>query len=271
MQSVAARQLLPEVNVLLDRDKLSDFSSIEPVRCLLNGWFLHGSKWPPSSSIDPLLTSFHVSSSSGAKAVISKEESVKWLKRHGPVGCRSENTVKFLEKLGISCYFSGCLTLTLERPLVERCNKIVWVDVSPPWWWTWGNIPEGTDSVFEYVTHRCVPWLDSSFKYERCRHLLELYAGAKLVVTSRLHVALPCVAFGTPVVFVMPDYEPDRVAPYLHLMSYCVTSKDFKDGKAAIDWNSPKPPGCVAELRDGLLHTVRQWTGTGAMASSAPR
>ena len=30
---------------------------------------------------------------------------------------------------------------------------------------------------------------------------LTLYARAKVVVTSRIHVALPCVAFGTPVIF----------------------------------------------------------------------
>src|SRR5205085_10361521 len=31
---------------------------------------------------------------------------------------------------------------------------------------------------------------------------LKKYATAKLVVTSRLHCALPCLAFGTPVIFI---------------------------------------------------------------------
>ena len=45
-------------------------------------------------------------------------------------------------------------------------------------------------------------------------------ANAKLVATSRLHVALPCLAFGTPVVFFPPISKPDntRFSGYEYLL-----------------------------------------------------
>src|SRR5690606_16492447 len=39
-------------------------------------------------------------------------------------------------------------------------------------------------------------------KFEMAENLLKKYAKAKLVITSRIHCALPCLALGTPVIFV---------------------------------------------------------------------
>jgi polysaccharide pyruvyl transferase WcaK-like protein len=39
-------------------------------------------------------------------------------------------------------------------------------------------------------------------KFEIADTLLRKYAKAKLVVTSRIHCALPCLAMGTPVIFI---------------------------------------------------------------------
>jgi exopolysaccharide biosynthesis predicted pyruvyltransferase EpsI len=39
--------------------------------------------------------------------------------------------------------------------------------------------------------------------------VLKKYASAKLVVTSRLHCALPCLAFGTPVIFVRSGFKKE--------------------------------------------------------------
>ena len=41
--------------------------------------------------------------------------------------------------------------------------------------------------------------------FEYTRNLIKDYAKAKLVVTSRLHCALPCLGVETPVVFVTSD------------------------------------------------------------------
>ncbi|HEY0092602.1 MAG TPA: polysaccharide pyruvyl transferase family protein, partial [Flavobacterium sp.] len=39
-------------------------------------------------------------------------------------------------------------------------------------------------------------------KFAMAEDLLNKYARAKLVITSRIHCALPCLAMGTPVIFV---------------------------------------------------------------------
>ena len=55
----------------------------------------------------------------------------------------------------------------------------------------------------DYVTHivNNVGVTDDD-KMEQARELIKLYAGAKLVVTSRIHAALPCLGLETPVIFI---------------------------------------------------------------------
>ena len=46
--------------------------------------------------------------------------------------------------------------------------------------------------------------------YERfkiAKNLIYKYAKAKLVITSRIHCALPCLALNTPFIFVNKDYS----------------------------------------------------------------
>src|SRR5690606_3845121 len=40
------------------------------------------------------------------------------------------------------------------------------------------------------------------FRYQYSYNLLQHYANAKVVITARIHVALPSVGMGTPVIFV---------------------------------------------------------------------
>lgn len=56
----------------------------------------------------------------------------------------------------------------------------------------------------EYYSHNVRERLfaDEKSKLAYCRSLLQRYAEAKFCVTCRIHCALPCVAMGTPVVFV---------------------------------------------------------------------
>jgi hypothetical protein len=59
----------------------------------------------------------------------------------------------------------------------------------------------------DYINHSV---LETSFKneeskFEYARNLLRKYSETPLVVTSRIHAALPCLAMGTPVIFVVSD------------------------------------------------------------------
>lgn len=59
----------------------------------------------------------------------------------------------------------------------------------------------------DYYTHAVRERLFKSEKdkFSYCRDLLRRYSEAKFCVTCRIHCALPCIAMGTPVVFVDPQ------------------------------------------------------------------
>lgn len=50
---------------------------------------------------------------------------LKYLQEHGPVGARDHDTLTWLRSFGIDSYYSGCLTLTLDRPAVAKEPFIV--------------------------------------------------------------------------------------------------------------------------------------------------
>ena len=56
----------------------------------------------------------------------------------------------------------------------------------------------------EYITHIIQNnfSLSDDEKMEQARKLVWLYAGAKLVITSRIHAALPCLGVETPIIFI---------------------------------------------------------------------
>ena len=66
----------------------------------------------------------------------------------------------------------------------------------------------------EYVTHKVKQsrFKDDGEKMDYARDLIKKYAKAKLVVTSRIHCALPCIGVETPVLFVCSEaLEGDKV------------------------------------------------------------
>ena len=63
IQSVAARQFLPSVDLLVERDSWTPSSPnpVGPYKLIMNGWFTHSpEKWPPPGFLQPLLTSMHM-------------------------------------------------------------------------------------------------------------------------------------------------------------------------------------------------------------------
>lgn len=232
VQSLAAKQYLPQVNKLMNRERLGDYTD-EEIKLIMNGWFTHNIRyWVPSEKINPLFVSFHLNST--AAPFMLTEKGISYLKKHEPIGCRDKFTVQILEEKGIKAYFTGCLTLTLDNYKVddsERGDDIYIVDPFynyPASEKTFLNIKTFIKGVLKgeifqfgkaqkhlekivskellksanYVTQVLpsgVQTEEEKFAYaEEC---LKKYAKAKLVITSRIHCALPCLAMGTPVIF----------------------------------------------------------------------
>lgn len=113
VQSIAARQFLPQVDRFLNREKLHGYRG-EKIRLIMNGWFMfHPENWPPSPDIEPLFVAFHINPKH-ADAMLSPRKA-DYLRRFAPIGCRDEQSRAVLETHGIPAWNSGCLTLTLHR------------------------------------------------------------------------------------------------------------------------------------------------------------
>ena len=156
--------------------------------------------------------------------------------QHQPVGCRDEKTRDYLRKRGIEAYLMGCFTICFpkrkEQPIVP---KTFFIDVSDE---LKQYIPAQYLENSEFVTHaeRILeyPMTDAENERldERAKHLLERYRNeATLVVTGRLHAALPCMAMGIPVILACNnlDFRFEWVDKYLHPYQ--------RDEYANIDWN----------------------------------
>ena len=232
VQSLAAKQFLPNVDEFMNREKLGEYTGDE-IKLIMNGWFTHNIQhWVPSDQIDPLFVSFHINSTAAPHML--NEKGIAYLKKYEPIGCRDKFSVKIFKEKGIDAYFTGCLTLTLDNYKVddsERGDEIYIVDpfynyptseklfLTPKRFvksvlngdaFKLGKIKNHLKKVVDknllesanYVT-QVLPigkqTDDEKFAYaEEC---LKKYAKAKLVITSRIHCALPCLAMGTPVIF----------------------------------------------------------------------
>jgi Polysaccharide pyruvyl transferase len=203
-QSLAAIQHLPqEPRYFIDREAINEWPETKPVTMIMNGWFSSNpNAWPPSPSINPIFVGFHVTD----KFKPTVKRHVEYLKRFEPIGVRDRATGAFLESLGIKTETTFCLTLTLpKRERAPANGKVLIVDADNI------QIPSALRKNSIRI-HHLVPPLTQGATLSFARSLLEYYRDtASLVITKRLHAALPCIAMGIPVVF-FGDPADERTA-----------------------------------------------------------
>lgn len=259
IQSLAARQFLPRVDVLVDREGMRDFRSPEQVRMILNGWYMCvPAQWPPAAAISPLLASMHVVDKRPVTAAWFSRDNRRYLLEHGPVGARDTATLAVLERHGVPAYFSGCLTLSLQRNgQAVHEDYVCAVDVDRR---TLAELRARTARPVMPVTH----WLPRHMKPKDtivfAEMLLDLYQRAHCVVTTRLHAALPCLALETPVLL-LHTAEDSRFAGLDALARHC-TCEDYVNGKFIFDLDSPgeNPPDYLV-LRERLIESCCRFIG----------
>lgn len=164
----------------------------------MNGLFTHQPKkcFPPSDSIFPVFWGFHISDWNDSWDHFLSPDSLEYLKQHEPIGCRDLYTTNRLRNAGINTFYSKCLTLIFPRrkktPL-NGWNIVVDVPIDLP--------PFIKDSAI-YISHKISPYISEKDKIDQAKKILSLYKShAKMVITTRLHCALPCVSMGIPVIF----------------------------------------------------------------------
>lgn len=304
IQSLAAKQYLPHIDYYISRDQLSEYNQ-DRAKMIMNGWYMTTpTNWPPSDLIDPLFVSMHINES--AKTTMLQDAGVNYFKAlEQPIGCRDMYTVRILQEKGINAYYTGCLTTTLDIKYKSdhKTDNIYIVDpfyYNPSWEAILSSKSNFVKGVMEgeflkvgiknkllktiftkkllknshYIKH----WFDKEIhdedkRFELAEQTLRKYAEAKLVVTSRIHCALPCLALGTPVIFLNYGLDFDvsscRLEGILELFNVInIDDKgnmkanfDLPDGKIDEDFMISNPDR-YKKLADTLKEKCRAFIGT---------
>lgn len=160
------------------------------------------------------------------------EEWVKYFKRYEPIGCRDYATWKKMNELGISAYLAGCLTITFPIRNRNEGNTTYFVEAPKA---LKQYIPDELKKECKFVQHQQRVTEEEFYSetggLEMAKNVLEEYSReAKVVITSRLHCALPCMALGIPVILVKEyfGYPFDLQRKFLPFYAY----QDFEN----INW-----------------------------------
>jgi Polysaccharide pyruvyl transferase len=275
IQSLAARQFLPTIDNFIEREEMDQFcpEDLIPRKLIANGWYMHAPEhWPPSAYLDPLFISMHISREPGlysglcASKILLAPQTIDYLKTRGPIGARDEHTVRILRTAGVEAYFSGCLTLTLERRSAERDpDLVVVVDLPPD---VIAFIRGKTKKNIIAIQHCDLDIKEQDDRFQFAEVLLGIYSRAHCVVTSRLHCALPSLAMGTPVLlldFAQDQYRFDGLRDLLHHAG----APDFVTGLYRYDVDHPpENKGMHEELRTKLRERVRAFIGAPAQINA---
>ena len=199
IQSIATERLLPSIVQRFNRDTLAYANPTVPLSIVMNGWFSHHPETclPRSVNLHPVFWGFHITDTNDSWDYFSQKEVLRYLRQYEPIGCRDPYTAERLSALGVETFVSYCLTLTLPRREKKPENgKVFVVDAFQV------PLPEELKKEAIYYTHISFFKYRDALKRLHARRLLHVYRSeARLVITSRLHCLLPCMAMGIPVVF----------------------------------------------------------------------
>lgn len=285
VQTLAAKQFLPQNAIPINRERLDEYRG-EKVKMIMASWFMsEPDHFPYSEDIEPLFISSHYTERSLEEA-LKRKEGLDYFKKYQPIGCRDAYTVKVFEKYGIDAYFSGCLTLTLGKSFrrTEDSGEILMVDVMYEYKTIKDILQDLYFSPREIIS-RCIRekgflknLLTNTSKKKRMLHkffsdkllseakfisqlhvhtkeddylgitrdYLQRLCNAKFVITSRIHCALPCLAMGTPVLFIDCDLNQSRLEGLKELFNtITIKGNDVSfnfdvNGKIGCDMENPK-------------------------------
>ena len=144
---------------------------------VVNGWLGYGTAPKPRENC--IFAGGHLGK--------NRAHYIDWFRKAGTlIGARDPFTQKLLALRGLKSTLVGCATLTLPRYDGPRSGRYT-IDARPY---------PGAVSLTNWIGD-----LDWTAQWNLAIERIELLRSAELVYTDRLHVVLPCLAFGTPVVF----------------------------------------------------------------------
>lgn len=182
------------------------------------------------------------------------EKNINLLRRFSPVGCRDERTMRMLLDNGIDAYMQGCLVATFpKRPVLDTQKKVFFVN---PEKGLEKFIPNNLLENYEFVSHDYYMTDEELYKegglYKLGEKFIEKYTKeAKLVVTSKYHSAITCLALGIPVIMVIENnyFKYSWLEKFIPIYE----PKDYPN----IDWN-PKPVCIPNDEKELMLKIARK-------------
>ncbi len=183
-------------------------------------------------------------------ADVSEEERI-YLRRYEPIGCRDQYTCELLRSAGIQAYVNGCMTLTFpkRRNGYDDRKKIYCVDIDER---LKNRIPKELLDDCIFTTQIVVGDINAE---EMTKDYINTYINdAMLVITSRLHCAVPCLALGIPVILYKEHYS--FRFPWLNKLLPVYTKSDIDN----IDWNGHLVDceGMKQLLLDNAIDRIRE-------------
>ncbi len=236
---------------------------------LINGFVPDNSLEMKAKGINLIFNNLHIHSQD--QDILSKR--IEILRGYQPIGCRDKPTTDLLNESGIESFFNYCLTLTFDRRKKEPINGKIFINDI----YKYINLPLRFRRQKIYRTIHAIHCTDSfTIRMQKAQKTLDLYRDeAKLVITSRLHCALPCIAMGVPVILLakhdnhrlglaaefIPIYGMNVQQGYLSfgskikwLLSHYVESSLYYNHK--IDWD-PQPLD-IEHIKEKILATTKE-------------
>lgn len=219
--------------VELNRQDFSTYDG-EDVIVPMNAWFGYtDDKRPFSDKIHPVFIGYH-----------NMGDALPNMDKYGAIGCRDEYTYNKLKKLGFDAYLSGCMTILFpKREKNPEKGRVFIVDLPQS---VIKLIPEDVKKDAIYLSHEVrIENNDGSEKTPKqieqiaVDYLKRYDEEATLVITSRLHCAMYCIARGINVI-VARDSVDERFQ-FMDKYMKIFTPDNMKD----VDWN-----GYVVDLED---------------------
>ncbi|MEM0654127.1 polysaccharide pyruvyl transferase family protein [Klebsiella huaxiensis] len=235
VQSTAAKQFLPQVDKYVTREGMHLYDD-DNIKMIMNAWYMaNPDNFPPSNKIEPFYISVHLNSSIIDQ--IFRPEVIAHFKKFQPIGCRDNHTRDLLLAKGIDAYYSGCMTLTLGHTYKREniTDEVIFADImhdslslnqllKQPLRLGKRILNGRVKELYikRSVLHKyfdnnvlsnavyidqMVPYITPSEGFRMADLYLKRLSSARFVVTSRIHTALPCLAMGTPVIFVNGGFK----------------------------------------------------------------
>ena len=99
------------------------------------------------------------------------------------------------------------------------------------------------------------------------QNLLDRIAQAKLVITSRLHTAMPCLAFDTPVIFLHNDLNDVRFTGLLKFLKAYTNGQKLDVDLDIFSKTEVHKSKELVELINNLRATTKKWINPTEMLS----